>query len=93
MQYFINHYKKLVENVLKRKHCNEYWNSANSSKRNEKILIEIVDVYNELHDLVRKGKKETTPVYKELTYSSEKIVDQAQTRGCPQGASSRATFR
>lgn len=68
------HYRKIVENALENKRCNEYWNTVSSSKRNEKLLVEIVNSYIELHDLANKGRRETTPVYETLSYSGAKIV-------------------
>ncbi|MCU7864193.1 MAG: hypothetical protein KZQ92_09485 [Candidatus Thiodiazotropha sp. (ex Lucinoma borealis)] len=70
----IEHYSALVAAALEREVCVEYWHSNKSSERDEKELLNIVESYNELHDMANKGRSETTPVYKTLTYSSEKIV-------------------
>ena len=70
----IKHYKKTVKAALETRNCDKYWNSDLSAKRNEKLIIQIIKSYNELHDLANKGRKETTPVYEKLSYSGEKIV-------------------
>ena len=70
----IEHYRALVESAIEREVCVDYWRSNKSSERDERELIDIVDLYNELHDMANKGIRETTPVYKTLTYSNEKIV-------------------
>lgn len=70
----VEHYKALVAATLEREVCIEYWHSNKSSERDEKELLNIVESYNELHDMANKGRSETTPVYKTFTYSNEKIV-------------------
>ena len=70
----IEYYKKSVKAALETRNCRQYWNSDLSSKRSEKSIIEIINSYNELHDLANKGRRETTPVYETLSYSKERIV-------------------
>jgi hypothetical protein len=67
-------YKELVKNAIERKNCKAYWDDANPESLIEKSIIDIVQSYNELHDLANKGRRETTPVYETLSYSKEKIV-------------------
>lgn len=67
--------KKLVDESIAWVTCQQYWKATQSSERSERILIDIINQYVNLHTLIDDGRRQTTAVEKTLSTGEKYVVE------------------